>query len=106
MQKLREVLDASPLVALCESQVARKHLEAQIRKRFGAQVLKDWGLEELKTFSGFVNAGFRIKPQEKALWAVVFRRTIDEYGNEIRRKPERIAVFHPLQVRKVGSFIR
>ena len=101
MQNIKEIL-TTPVTNYKNSEATRSAVAKEICSRWGKAELKNYSpLHSARTFHSWLDAGYRIKPGEKAIRSITFIEQKNEKGEVINKVKRPCFLFYYLQVEKI-----
>ena len=101
MQNIKEILDG-PINSYKGSETTRTAVAQEIVKRWGKKELKNYSpLHSARTFHSWLDLGYRIKKNEKAIRSITFIDQKNEKGEVINKVKRPCFLFYYLQVEKI-----
>lgn len=92
MEHIKTILEATPYTG---SEVTKAILEEQIKERWGESELKNFDpYHNARTYKSWIQAGFKVRKNEKALKSITYVETKDADGNVLKKYKRPVFLFY------------
>ncbi len=101
MQNIKEIL-TSPVSSYKGSETTRSVVAKEIANRWGEKELKNYDpLHTARTFHSWLDLGYKVKKDEKAIKSITFIEQKNKDGEIINKVKRPCFLFYYLQVEKI-----